>query len=111
MTNSAFNLLLAAGVAGLAGTAAAETKGIILDNTDNSQVAVSIYNNDLAFVRDSRTAELAAGRNSVAFKGVAEKIMPETAMLVGNGIKVIEQNYNYNLLTPINIINESVGKR
>lgn len=110
MTNSAFNLLLAASVAGLAGTAAAETKGIILDNADNSQVAVSIYNNDLAFVRDSRTAELAAGRNSVAFKGVAEKIMPETAMLVGNGIKVIEQNYNYNLLTPINIINESVGK-
>ena len=110
MTNSAFNLLLAASVAGLAGTAAAETKGIILDNADNSQVAVSIYNNDLAFVRDSRTAELAAGRNSVAFKGVAEKIMPETAMLVGNGIKVIEQNYNYNLLTPVNIINESVGK-
>jgi len=56
MTNSAFNLLLAASVAGLAGTAAAETKGIILDNADNSQVAVSIYNNDLAFVRDSRTA-------------------------------------------------------
>lgn len=110
MTNSAFNLLLAASVAGLAGTAAAETKGIILDNADNSQVAVSIYNNDLAFVRDSRTAELAAGRNSVAFKGVAEKIMPETAMLVGNGIKVTEQNYNYNLLTPVNIINESVGK-
>ncbi len=77
MTNSAFNLLLAASVAGLAGTAAAETKGIILDNADNSQVAVSIYNNDLAFVRDSRTAELAAGRNSVAFKGVAEKIMPD----------------------------------
>ena len=110
MTNSAFNLLLAAGVAGLAGTASAETKEIMLDNTDNSQVAVSIYNNDLAFVRDSRTADLTAGKNSVAFKGVAEKIMPETAMLVGSGINVIEQNYNYNLLTPINIINESVGK-
>ena len=43
MTNSAFNLLLAASVAGLAGTAAAETKGIILDNADNSQVAAVSY--------------------------------------------------------------------
>lgn len=109
MTNSALNLLVAAGVIGsMAAPVAA--KEIVLENNDNSEVALSIYNNDLAFVRDSRNAELAAGRNSVAFKGVAEKIMPETAMLVGNRISVIEQNYNYNLLTPINIVNESVGK-
>jgi len=107
MTRSALYLLVAAGVAG---AAAAEAKEIILDNSKNSDVAVSIYNNDLAFVRDRRAAELSVGMNSVAFKGVAEKIMPETAMLVGNRIKVIEQNYNYNLLTPVNIINESVGK-
>lgn len=31
-------------------------------------------------------------------------------MLTGSQISVIEQNYNYNLLTPVNIVNESVGK-
>lgn len=109
MTNSALNLLIAAGFVCVAVTAA-ESKEIVLEDSEHSEVTLSIYNNDLAFVRDSRNAELAAGRNSVAFKGVAEKIMPETVMLVGDKISVIEQNYNYNLLTPVNIINESVGK-
>ena len=110
MTSSTVKLLMAAGIAGAAMPQNLSAKEIILEGGDNAAVAVSIYNNDLAFVRDSRTAALNAGRNSVAFKGVAEKIMPETAMLTGSQISVIEQNYNYNLLTPVNIVNESVGK-
>lgn len=42
--------------------------------------------------------------------GVADQIKPETAMLSGSGVTVTEQNYNYNLLTPYNILNESVGQ-
>ena len=110
MTSSTVKLLMAAGIAGAAMPQNLSAKEIILEGGDNAAVALSIYNNDLAFVRDSRTAALNAGRNSVAFKGVAEKIMPETAMLTGSQISVIEQNYNYNLLTPVNIVNESVGK-
>lgn len=110
MISSTVKLLMAAGIAGAAMPQNLSAKEIILEGGDNAAVAVSIYNNDLAFVRDSRTAALNAGRNSVAFKGVAEKIMPETAMLTGSQISVIEQNYNYNLLTPVNIVNESVGK-
>ena len=110
MTNSALKLLTIAGVFGVASVAWADNKEVLLDEAVSSDLAISIYNNDLAFVRDSRAAELASGRNSVAFKGVAEKIIPETAMLIGQRINVVEQNYNYNLLTPINIINESVGQ-
>ena len=53
---------------------------------------------------------LEKGSSSVAFVGVADQIKPETAMLSGSGVTVTEQNYNYNLLTPYNILNESVGQ-
>ena len=72
--------------------------------------ALSIYNNNLAFVKDTRRIELPAGKSVIAFEGVASRIKAETAMLQGKGITVLEQNYDYNLLTPANILEESVGE-
>lgn len=83
---------------------------IIADNDKTVDMAISIYNNNLALVKDTREVKLENGFNEVNFVGVASSIMPETAMLFGSGIKVIEQNYDYNLLTPSNILDESVGK-
>lgn len=83
---------------------------IIANNDKTVDMAISIYNNNLALVKDTREVKLENGSNEVNFVGVASSIMPETAMLFGNGIKVIEQNYDYNLLSPNNILDESVGK-
>lgn len=88
----------------------ASDKSIVVDNDKTVDMAISIYNNNLAFVKDTREVKLDKGYNRTAFVGVASQIRPETAMLFGNGIKVIEQNYDYNLLTPQNILAESVGK-
>lgn len=76
----------------------------------NVETALSIYNNNLAFVKDTRRIELPAGKSVIAFEGVASRIKAETAMLQGKGITVLEQNYDYNLLTPANILEESVGR-
>ncbi|HJT14982.1 MAG TPA: hypothetical protein VJ790_20335, partial [Dongiaceae bacterium] len=48
-------------------------------------IAVTIYNNDLALVRDSRTVTLTQGENDVAFIEVSAGIRPETALLTGRG--------------------------
>lgn len=85
-------------------------KEIVLDNADSVEMEISIYNNSLGFVRDTREAGLEAGYNSVAFAGVASQIKPETVMVETPGAEIVEQNYNYNLLTPVNIVNESVGQ-
>lgn len=87
---------------------AAETE-IKLDSDKNVGTALSIYNNNLAFVKDTRRINLDQGKSLIAFEGVASRIKPETAMLIGSGIMVLEQNYDYNLLTPVNILNESIG--
>ena len=67
-----------------------------------SAIAVTIYNNDLALVRDSRTVTLTQGENDVAFIEVSAGIRPETALLTGRGtaLDIVEQNFDFDLLTP-----------
>lgn len=82
---------------------------IVLQNKDNS-LALSIYNKDLALVKDSRMAGLSSGINEVIFDGVAENIQSETAIIYGQDISVLEQNYSYNLMTNNSMIEASVGQ-
>lgn len=83
---------------------------IPVGNDKTVDMAISIYNNNLGFVRDTRKVQLPAGQNTIAFEGVASQIKAETAMLSGMGIDVLEQNYDYDLLTPNNILEQFVGK-
>ena len=65
-------------------------------------IAVTIYNNYLALVRDSRSVTLTQGENDVAFIEVSAGIRPETALLTGRGtpLDIVEQNFDFDLLTP-----------
>jgi len=76
-------------------------------------VAVTIYNNDLALVKDSRTIELNPGDNHVAFREVSAHIQPETALLRSlnepNSLFLIEQNFDFDLLTPQKLLEKYVG--
>lgn len=83
---------------------------ILLKNKDNA-LSLSIYNRDLALVKDIRPAELKSGFNEVVFDGVASKIQAETAVIYGNGVDVSEQNYSYNLMSYDNFIDHSLGRK
>ena len=77
-----------------------------------SAIAVTIYNNDLALVRDSRTVTLTQGENDIAFIEVSAGIRPETALLTGRGtpLDIVEQNFDFDLLTPQKLLEKSVGQ-
>src|SRR5688572_23569502 len=77
-----------------------------------SAVAVTIYNNDLALVRDSRNVTMATGENDLAFIEVSAGIRPETALLTGRGteLDILEQNFDFDLLTPQKLLEKSVGQ-
>lgn len=77
---------------------------------ENKNLEISIYNNNLALVKDVRGVALQQGENKVVFEGVAAQIKPESVLFAGEGIKVREYNYDYDLLTSENIIEKSVGK-
>lgn len=80
---------------------------------DQAAIAVTIYNDDLALIRDSRRVELPAGRTALAFRDVSAQIRPETALLratEGSAPQVIEQNFDFDLLTPAALLEKYVGR-
>src|SRR5450432_3906154 len=89
--------------------AAAEQNATLDDQTN---VAVTIYNQDLALVRDVRTLTLSAGENDIAFVDVSGHIQPQTALLksASGKLDVLEQNFDFDLLTPAKLLEKSVGR-
>jgi hypothetical protein len=74
-------------------------------------VAVTIYNQDLALVKDRRDVTLEAGANRLAFIDVSAQIRPETALLntTSGRLDMLEQNFDFDLLTPEKLLEKSVG--
>lgn len=75
------------------------------------KLSVTIYNNDLALVQDVRDLNLAAGRQKLEFKDVSAAIRPETVSLSAPGLSVVEQNFDYDLLTPDKLMEKAVGQQ
>ena len=73
-------------------------------------VALTIYNNDLALVQDRRELTLAKGRVKQEFPDVSAMIRPETVTLSGEGAGIIEQNFDYDLLSPEKLLDKAVGQ-
>lgn len=71
-------------------------------------VAVTIYNNNLALVQDRRDLALPAGRSRQEFPDVSAQIRPETVTLTGVG--VVEQNFDFDLLSPAALMQKAVGE-
>ena len=82
---------------------------------DQQNVAITIYNDNLALVRDQRKVQLVSGQSALAFRDVSARIRPETALLKSlnnpGKLTVIEQNFDYDLLTPQKLLEKYVGKQ
>ena len=98
----------------IAGHAIAGSTEKISTLADQKEVAVTIYNENLALVKDKRTLALPAGETTLAFREVSGKMRPETALLQSKSQKhdivVIEQNFDFDLLTPQKLLEKYVGK-
>jgi hypothetical protein len=82
---------------------------------DQREVMVTIYNGNLGLVKDLREARLPAGVNEVQFMDVAAGIDPTTVHLKSLtdalGLKILEQNYEYDLLTSEKLMEKYVGRK
>jgi len=81
---------------------------------DQQSVAVTIYNNNLALVKDQRKINLVSGLNSLALRDVSAQIRPETALLRSltnaGSLTTLEQNFDFDLLTPQKLLEKYVGR-
>lgn len=82
---------------------------------DRRSVNLTIYNDDLALVREVRTLDLAAGNVSLELKDVAAHVDPSTLYFrpkdAGAAIDVVEQDFRYDLLSPESLLSRSVGAK
>jgi hypothetical protein len=78
--------------------------------TAQGDVAVTIYNNDRALIEDKRLLDLPGGRSRQEFRDVSARIEPQTVTLSGRGIGVVEQNFDFDLLSPSALIQNAVGQ-
>ena len=79
-------------------------------NAAPANLAVTIYNNDLALVEDTREVDLPAGRVRQEFPGVSGRISPETVSLSGRDVGIVEQNFDFDLLSPSKLMEKAVGE-
>ena len=80
---------------------------------EREAVAVTVYNDDLALVKERRRVELPAGLTRLSLRDVAALMRPETALLravSGQPLGLVEQNFDFDLLTPQKLLEKYVGR-
>lgn len=81
---------------------------------DQEDVEVTVYNNDLGLIKDTRRISLPPGEGELKFMDVASAINPVTVLIKSlnapDQLRVLEQNYEYDLISPQKLLDKYVGK-
>ena len=89
-----------------------EPSGSTLD--DQVDLAVTVYNSDIALVRDVRDLQLPRGGFDLRFMDIAATVNPATvhfrSVTEPSRVNVLEQNYEYDLLEPDKLLRKYVGR-
>ncbi len=86
-----------------------------VEDTAQKSLAVTIYNANLALVKDVRDLALTGGENRLAWRNVSSQIRPETALLTDTTgtvpLTLLEQNFDFDLLTPESLLKKYLGRK
>lgn len=108
VTRVSVALLLAGAGPALAQTAPAQAPPT--EANAQGDVSVTIYNNDLALVQDVRSLAIANGRSRIEFPDVSSRIRPETLSFAAAGTGIVEQNFDFDLLSPGSLMEKAIGQ-
>jgi hypothetical protein len=81
---------------------------------DQVELAVTVYNSDIALVRDVRNVQLAPGSFDLKFMDIAATVNPATvhfrSLTEPSRLSVLEQNYEFDLLEPEKLLRKYIGR-
>jgi len=81
---------------------------------DQTELNVTVYNSNIALIRDVRNLSLPSGIFRLKFMDIAATVNPATvhfrSLTDPEKLGVIEQNYEYDLLEPAKLLHKYVGK-
>ncbi|OHC70323.1 MAG: DUF4139 domain-containing protein [Rhodocyclales bacterium GWA2_65_20] len=96
------------------GAAAAEgAREVVSGAAEREATAITVYNDNLALVKERRKLNLPAGLVRLSLREVSGQLRPETALLravSGSPIALVEQNFDFDLLTPAKLLEKYVGR-
>jgi hypothetical protein len=99
----------------LAAPASAEPPRFVSGAGERREVMLTVYNENLGLVREVRDVTLAPGELALELQDVAASIRPETVHVrsldAADALRVLEQNYRYDLLSPQKLLEKYVGRR
>ena len=102
------------GDAGQETEAAREKNASATTLSDQTDLNVTVYNSNIALIRDVRQLTLPSGPLSLKFEDIAATVNPATvhfrSLTDPEKLKVVEQNYKYDLLEPAKLLHKYVGK-
>ena len=77
-------------------------------------IAITVYNNNLALVKDVRKMDIAKGKTEVEFKDVAASIDPTSvhfkSLTDPDAVAILEQNYEYDLVSSEKILQKYIDQ-
>jgi hypothetical protein len=83
-------------------------------SSDQTDLAVTVYNSNVALVRDTRDVSLPSGDFQLRFMDIAATVMPATvhfrSVADPEKLSVLEQNYEYDLLDANKVLDKYVGR-
>ena len=88
---------------------------VAVGRTAQTDVMVTVYNGNLGLVKDLREVQLPAGVHEIHYADVASLIDPTSVHLKSltdpAGLRILEQNYEYDLLSSDKLMEKYVGKK
>ena len=80
------------------------------EETAQGDISVTIYNSGQALVQDVRQIAIPQGRSRIEFPDVSAMIRPETLSFAAANTGIIEQNFDFDLLTPAKLMEKAIGQ-
>jgi hypothetical protein len=111
---SAAIILSTAAICSATANATPQPAAMATTQADQTGVALTVYNVNLGLVKDRRSINLARGQGELRFMDVASQIIPAsvhiTSLADPESLHILEQNYEYDLMSPQKLMDKYVGK-
>jgi hypothetical protein len=91
--------------------AVGSANALAADSAPDREISLTIYNKNIALIEHVRPISAPAGRQRIEFTGVSAQILPETVSFVAPNMVLVEQNFDYDLLTPAKLMEKAVGSQ
>ncbi|OGX43580.1 MAG: hypothetical protein A3G91_01980 [Omnitrophica WOR_2 bacterium RIFCSPLOWO2_12_FULL_50_9] len=107
--------IIVLGMALFSGTSVSAQDAVKSTQKDQTKIDVTVYNNNLGLIKDTRRIALPSGEGELRFMDVASYIMPVTVHVKSlsnpEAFQVMEQNYEYDLMNYGKLLDKYVGRK